>query len=391
MRIGISGSFNPPHNGHVEMIERGLELGGDVVVFMGVNPDKRYMFTDVERLTMLQSIIEVKGWGDRVQVINLPTGQALAAAARFHNVDVLLRGIRTNSDLDYEMVLGHHNNYTLGGPNTLYILPSKQNAMISSSIVRSMIGLGCWTNSVRTMVPDVVMTALAKKYVIDHAMLGIPLRPTSGDEVWSKLEADGSIDRWTVDMINVWAQRDSHIHHNIQHLADVISTMRMIANYNVGGDGCELTRYHILWAIVHDLVMDSGPYESPEMHSVYHAMNMLCPNGYSPSLERTIRMVLSGVITTNLQYIEQRIHDADPYTFDDVILPLADFAILSLPPHMYQVYVNRVRKEYQVSDDVFDSGRADVMIRVQAVMEPFLRRLRDEGNIKYGDMQFTYK
>src|SRR5690349_18907493 len=100
-----AGSFDPLTIGHVWMIEQGIRLFDQVVVAIGVNPDKRYAFGLEERVEMLRS--STKGY--RNVKVDTFSNQFLIDYARSVGGSHILRGIRSESDYEYERVMRNIN------------------------------------------------------------------------------------------------------------------------------------------------------------------------------------------------------------------------------------------------------------------------------------------
>ena len=98
------GSFDPPTNGHLDIIKRASSLFDDVDVVISVNPAKQYMFSENERLEMLKTLLKDF---KNVQV-HLWEG-LIVNYAKEHGAKVLIRGIRSSNDFSYEFELAHMN------------------------------------------------------------------------------------------------------------------------------------------------------------------------------------------------------------------------------------------------------------------------------------------
>ena len=95
MKKGVyAGSFDPPTNGHLWMIEQGAKLFGEVIVTIGINPDKKYTFSLNERVEMLRNITK------KCQNITVDSFQSqfLVNYAESVQAGYILRGIRSESD-----------------------------------------------------------------------------------------------------------------------------------------------------------------------------------------------------------------------------------------------------------------------------------------------------
>ena len=102
MRTAVyAGSFDPPTNGHLWMIERGLEMFDRLIVALGSNPSKNYSFTVEERLELLRVSTDVS---DRLEIAHFDN-RYLVDYAKKMKAKYILRGIRSPNDYEYERVM----------------------------------------------------------------------------------------------------------------------------------------------------------------------------------------------------------------------------------------------------------------------------------------------
>jgi pantetheine-phosphate adenylyltransferase len=146
------GSFDPPTNGHADVIGRAIALFDRVIVAVIDNPSKKSMFTPAERKTLLAEI-----HGDAVEVTSF--SGLLVDHVREVGADVVVKGLRTVEDYEYETQMAQMNRH-LTGMETLFIATRPEFRFISSSLVKEVARLG---GSVGGLVPDVVEKALKEK------------------------------------------------------------------------------------------------------------------------------------------------------------------------------------------------------------------------------------
>jgi pantetheine-phosphate adenylyltransferase len=146
------GSFDPPTNGHVDVINRALALFERVVAAVIDNPSKRSMFSPDERGGLLDEI-----FGDAIEVTSFRG--LLVEHVREVGADAVVKGLRTVDDYQYETQMAQMNHH-LTGMETLFLPTRPQLAFISSSLVKEVARLG---GSVGGLVPDVVEKALKEK------------------------------------------------------------------------------------------------------------------------------------------------------------------------------------------------------------------------------------
>jgi len=153
-----AGSFDPLTIGHLWMIEQGVRLFDHLVVAIGLNPDKRYTFSVEERLEMLKdstrkySNLSLTSFSNNF-LINY--AQSVAATH-------ILRGIRTESDYEYERTMRNLNGDLDPKICTVFLMPPRAIAEVSSSMVRGLVGPVGWKKLVRNYVPPPVYQKLIK-------------------------------------------------------------------------------------------------------------------------------------------------------------------------------------------------------------------------------------
>jgi len=155
-----AGSFDPITNGHVWMIEQGAELFDELVVAVGVNPDKSYTFDLKARLQMLSSSL-----GDRPNVtVQCFENQFLVNYAAAIEAQYILRGIRTQEDYEFERGMRQINGDLDSHVSTVFLMPPREIAEVSSSLVKGLIGPEGWREIVERYVPPPVYAAILEKY-----------------------------------------------------------------------------------------------------------------------------------------------------------------------------------------------------------------------------------
>ena len=152
------GSFDPLTIGHTWMIEEGSRLFDRLIVALGVNPEKRYTFSVEERLSMLRVST---GHLRNVEVASIGN-QFLISYAKSARATHILRGIRSESDYEYERVMRNINGDLGREITTVFLMPPRNIAEVSSSMVKGLIGPSGWEKVVKEYVPDAVFACLVK-------------------------------------------------------------------------------------------------------------------------------------------------------------------------------------------------------------------------------------
>jgi len=154
-----AGSFDPPTNGHLWMIQRGLELFDQLIVAIGTNPSKSYTFSVEDRLELLRKSIPSC---ERLRISHFGN-RYLVDYAREMGAGYILRGIRSSHDYEYERVMRHLNGDMAPGITTVFLMPPRDISELSSSAVKSLLGPEGWEDTLRRYVPQPVLEALAAR------------------------------------------------------------------------------------------------------------------------------------------------------------------------------------------------------------------------------------
>ena len=152
----IPGSFDPLTNGHVDIIERALGIFGSVVVGVLSNPSKSALFTEAERVALIER--QFSRYKGRISVISF--SGLLVEFVKSVKSKVVIRGLRAISDFDYEAQMSLINRKLDDSIETLFLTAREEHSYISSTIVKQVALLG---GDVSDMVPPVVARALEKK------------------------------------------------------------------------------------------------------------------------------------------------------------------------------------------------------------------------------------
>ncbi|HQL05851.1 MAG TPA: pantetheine-phosphate adenylyltransferase [Treponemataceae bacterium] len=151
------GSFDPPTFGHLNIIERSRKIFGEIHVVIAVNSQKKYLFSESERLEMMQKLTEM--W-DNVHVSTCRT--LIVEYAKKNNAIVLLRGIRNVADFSYEFDLSMLNKGLDSSIETVFMPTDPEFFVLKSSAIKELAFLG---GDISKMVPDLVADLLKKKLI----------------------------------------------------------------------------------------------------------------------------------------------------------------------------------------------------------------------------------
>jgi pantetheine-phosphate adenylyltransferase len=150
------GSFDPPTNGHIDVIERSARHFEGVVVAVIANPSKQPLFTLEERTEMLK---EALNHLDNIEIASFDG--LLVDLAKRRDLSVIVKGLRAVSDFEYELQMAQMNEELSPGLDTMFLTAKPEWAFLSSSLVKEVARFG---GAVSNMVPPGVAAALSDRY-----------------------------------------------------------------------------------------------------------------------------------------------------------------------------------------------------------------------------------
>lgn len=129
-RAVYPGTFDPPHLGHLDIVNRALKLFDHVIVAIAKNPRKSLLFDAEERVDMFSQMVK-----DLKKVEVKSFDGLLVDFMKKERVEIVVRGVRLFTDFEYELQIAL-NNYKLAKVETVFLMPSQDHIHISSTIVR---------------------------------------------------------------------------------------------------------------------------------------------------------------------------------------------------------------------------------------------------------------
>ncbi len=133
-RAIYSGTFDPITNGHMDILKRALKVYDEVILGVATSTAKKPMFNIKSRLNIIQEATkEMKG------VSAKEFDSLVVEFAKKENVYSIIRGLRTTTDFEYELQMSYANHSIDKDIDTIFLMPSLENAFVSSSIVRELI------------------------------------------------------------------------------------------------------------------------------------------------------------------------------------------------------------------------------------------------------------
>jgi len=158
------GSFDPITNGHLDLIERGLNIFEEVIVAVAEDTSKNLLFSVEERVNMVKEA--TKGL-ERVRVESFKG--LVVDYARKNNINVIIRGLRMISDFEYEFQMALTNRKFAPDIETIFLMPSESYSYISSKLLKEASYLGAdLSNFVPKEIEDALKLKLKKKGICEN-------------------------------------------------------------------------------------------------------------------------------------------------------------------------------------------------------------------------------
>ncbi|MBT0723657.1 pantetheine-phosphate adenylyltransferase [Rosenbergiella sp. S61] len=153
------GTFDPITLGHLDIIKRSAALFEQLIVAVALNPSKKPLFSLEERVTLAEHATASLA---NVKVIGF--NSLLAQLAEQHHATVLIRGVRSVSDFDYERQLAQANQQLNPQLETIFMTPNEQYAFLSSTIVKE---VARHQGNIKTFVTAEIHQAVLNKFLAD--------------------------------------------------------------------------------------------------------------------------------------------------------------------------------------------------------------------------------
>ncbi|HLX55000.1 MAG TPA: pantetheine-phosphate adenylyltransferase [Aquella sp.] len=148
-----AGSFDPITNGHLWMIEQSCKIFDKLIVAIGENADKAYTFSLKDRIELIQ---ETTSKIPNVEVTHFKN-LFLVDYAKSIGAGFIVRGIRNYTDYDYEKSIRHINSDLSKDITTVFLMPPRNFAEVSSSMVKGLVGSAGWEKIAKKYLPEPVL------------------------------------------------------------------------------------------------------------------------------------------------------------------------------------------------------------------------------------------
>jgi len=155
------GSFDPVTNGHLDVVRQAARLADRLVLAIGTHPGKTPLFTADERLAMLKETCEPVARKAGCKLVCITFADLVVAAAQREEATLLIRGLRSAVDFEYEMEMAGMNGTMAPDLQTVFIPASPGARPITATLVRQIASMG---GDVSAFVPASVAARLKKKF-----------------------------------------------------------------------------------------------------------------------------------------------------------------------------------------------------------------------------------
>src|SRR5215475_14147940 len=157
----FAGSFDPVTNGHLDLVRQAVRLADRLVLAIGTHPGKAPLFSAQERLAMLQETCAPLAKGAGCELACVTFADLVVTAAQREGATLLIRGLRSGTDFDYEMEMAGMNAAMAPGVQTVFLPASPLIRPITGTLVRQIASMG---GDVTSFVPASVVARLKRKF-----------------------------------------------------------------------------------------------------------------------------------------------------------------------------------------------------------------------------------
>ena len=154
-----AGSFDPFTMGHLNILNRAAKMFDEVIVAIGTNTSKKSLFTPDEKLEMITAVVKESSY-DNVRVV-LHVDGLIVDFAKSEGATVMVRGIRSLTDMEYEMSIASMNKTQQPEIESVFLMADEKYSFVSSSLIKE---VAIFDGDVSGMVPESIAKKKKKKY-----------------------------------------------------------------------------------------------------------------------------------------------------------------------------------------------------------------------------------
>lgn len=359
--IAYAGSFDVFTNGHLWVVKAGLEIADTMTIIVADNPAKKYYFPNYIRKQIIQNILIDEKLNDRVNVI-ISSNEYVALRIAEYGITHMIRGIRNSVDFDQEKLIQQANYTMFGGIKTIFVMPPAELESVSSSFIKGLIGPSYWPSYVKVLVPLATGNALMRMKVKDiFLQLFNPRNFMSLNQEYINNHSDNKIIDFLLFVFKSYENNRyyydlSHIVNMLDYCKDIESStiqkklfIAILLHDLIQHNNAEYLVEYINYGINKEMWINKSYEEKSSLFVLYFSTLLGCEE-YTKDI---IQMILSTAHfdinkITSLPGQRELIY--------------ADLDILSSPDFVYKEYINNIRKEYSMFNDLdYKKGRIDVL------------------------------
>lgn len=154
-----AGSFDPFTMGHLDILNRAAKMFDEVIVAIGTNTSKKSLFTPDEKLEMITAVVKESSY-DNVRVV-LHVDGLIVDFAKSEGATVMVRGIRSLTDMEYEMSIASMNKTQQPEIESVFLMADEKYSFVSSSLIKE---VAIFDGDVSGMVPESIAKKMQEKY-----------------------------------------------------------------------------------------------------------------------------------------------------------------------------------------------------------------------------------
>jgi pantetheine-phosphate adenylyltransferase len=356
------GSFDPVTKGHTQVIENAAKLFDEVLVVVAPNYDKpTAMFTPSERVNMIMDSIRGMPYANQVKVSILPEQVYLADFAQQYNAVALVRGMRDTIDFNAEQKLCDTNRKIAPKLETVYLMPTANLSVVSSSWAKSLVGFKGWKKTLDGCVHPSVIYRMEEvwlkkkvKSILDEAHSRHIIGLFDFDSIWDKLLSSY---KWKP-------------YHNLSHIADMLTNFNVMVLDSVmfkAFNGNTLPSYKD--RILMQMAIVFHDYKESEEASAEDPINT-----------KLIAFIKQEDGQTFINYVMATKHSlVRELNANEAIVADLDLFVLAGNPEEYAIYRNKIQDEYCGGDPSCKKQYTQAEYREGRIK--FLKSMLDKKNI----------
>lgn len=158
-RAIYAGSFDPFTMGHLDILQRAATMFEEVIVAIGTNTSKKSLFSPDEKFEMISEVVK-EHTGNNVRVIQFTEG-LIVDLAKKEGAQVMLRGLRSVADMEYEMNIASMNKTQAPNIESVFLMADEKYRFVSSSLIKE---IAQFEGDITGMVPTTIAERMKEKY-----------------------------------------------------------------------------------------------------------------------------------------------------------------------------------------------------------------------------------